>query len=117
MIEFISNLLIPLIVFVIILYGVFKKVDVYDSFLNGAKDSFPMILSMFPCLLAMLLGVNIFVKSNVLGVFLQIIDPFLQMIKIPVEIFYMMIMRPISGSSTLALLNSIYESFGPDGFV
>lgn len=117
MIEFISNLLIPFIVFIIILYGVFKKVDVYDSFLNGAKDSFPMILSMFPCLLAMLLGVNIFVKSNVLGIFLQVLDPFLQWIKVPVEVFYMMLMRPISGSSTLALLNSIYESFGPDGFI
>ena len=59
MVSVISNLIIPLMVLLVILYGLFKKVDIYDAFVDGAKDSFDMIAKIFPCILGMLLGVNI----------------------------------------------------------
>ena len=57
--TYISNLIIPLMVLFIIFYGVKKKVNVYDEFLSGVTESFPMIAKIFPCLLAMMLGINI----------------------------------------------------------
>lgn len=113
----ISNLIIPFLVLFVILYGIIKKVDIYDVFVSGATESFDLILTMFPCLLGMIFGVNIFLKSGVLDFIFQLLEPFFSFLKVPIEIFPMIIMRPISGSSSLAILNNIYESFGPDGLI
>ncbi len=104
----ISNLVIPLVVLFVIIYANIKKVPVYDTFIEGAKESFSMILKLFPCLLAMILAVNIFLKSNIVSELFSFIS------FIPNEILPMIIMRPISGTSSLAILTNIYESFGPD---
>jgi spore maturation protein B len=101
----------------IIIYGVLKKVNVYDEFLNGATESFDMILKIFPCLLAMILGVNIFLKSGVIDLIYNILSPVFNFINIPIQIFPMMIMRPISGTSTLAILNNLFSIYGPDSFI
>lgn len=114
--EFVSNLIIPCMVAIVLIYGGLKKVDVYDSFTEGAKESFPMILTMFPSMLAMVFGVNIFIKSGFLEFCLSFMNPILSFLKVPVEILTISIMRPISGSSALALLNTILETFGPDSF-
>ena len=57
-----SNFILPIIVLFIVFYG-FKKVDIYDSFVDGAKESFDMIFKLFPNLLGMILGINIFINS------------------------------------------------------
>lgn len=113
----ISSYIIPLLVLVIILYAYFKKVDVYDEFIEGSKESFDMVLTMFPCMLAMIFGINIFLKSDILLFLFKIIKPFLSFVGVPFEIMPMAIMRPISGSSTLAILNNILKLYGPDSFI
>lgn len=115
--EFVSNLIIPCMVMVVLLYGIRKKVDVYDSFTQGAKESFPMILTMFPSMLAMVFGVNIFIKSGFLEFCLSFMQSFLSFLRIPIEILTLAMLRPISGSSALALLNTILQNFHPDSFV
>lgn len=115
--QVISNLILPLIVLIVITYGVKKKVDVYDTFTTGAKESFDMIIKLFPTLLAMILGINIFIKSGVLMFLLNQIKPLLNIIKIPIEIVPLALMRPISGSSGIALLNNIFETYGPDNII
>ncbi len=113
----ITSIIIPFMVLYIIIYGVLKKVNVYDEFLNGATESFDMILKIFPCLLAMILGVNIFLKSGVIDLIYNILSPVFNFINIPIQIFPMMIMRPISGTSTLAILNNLFSIYGPDSFI
>ncbi len=107
----ISSLIIPIIVLFVIIYAIIKKVAVYDTFIEGAKESFDMILKLFPCLLAMIFAVNILTKSNIVANLFGFIS------FIPNEILPLIIMRPISGTSSLAILTTIYESFGPDGFI
>lgn len=114
---YITNLIIPFMILYIIIYGVLKKVNVYDEFLNGATESFDMVLKIFPCLLAMILGVNIFLKSGVIDLIYNIFRPMFNFINIPIQIFPMMIMRPISGTSTLAILNNLFSVYGPDSFI
>ena len=113
----ISNLIIPLMVLFIIIYGIKKKVNIYDEFLTGSTESFGMILKIFPCLLAMILGINIFLKSGLVNIIIKILEPFFNLIKIPIQVFPMMIMRPISGTSSLAILNNLFETFGPDSII
>jgi len=117
MLGIISSLIIPLMVLGIVLYGIIKKVNVYDVFIDGAKESFDMVLSMFPNLLAMILGINIFLKSNLLTSLINFINPILQFIKLPYQVLPMALIRPISGSSSLAFLNNIFSEFGPDSFL
>lgn len=113
----ISNLIIPVMVLGIIIYGLLKKVDIYDVFVEGSKESYDMILTMFPCMLAMIFGVNIFIKSGVLEYIFVFFQTILDFLHIPLEIIPMAIMRPISGSSSLAILNTILENYGPDSFI
>ena len=113
----ISNYIIPLVVLFVLIYAMFKKVNMYDVFIDGAKDSFEMVLSMFPNLLAMILGINIFLKSNLLTSLINFINPILQFIKLPYQVLPMALIRPISGSSSLAFLNNIFSEFGPDSFL
>ena len=117
MIAKISALVVPSIIFIILIYGIKKKVNVYDSFLEGAKGSFEIIFNIFPSMLAMILGVNIFINSGLINIIFEILRPLFNFIKIPVEIIPMALMRPISGSSSLALLNNILSSFGPESLV
>jgi len=107
----ISNYIMPLLVLFVIIYAIIKKVDVYDTFIDGAKESFEMILKIFPCLLAMILAVNIFIKSNIIANLFGFIN------FIPNEVLPMILTRPISGTASLAILTNIFESFGPDGFI
>lgn len=101
----------------IILYGFFKKVDVYDTFIEGVKESFSMIINLFPTFIAMILAVNLFTNSGVLDFLLTLIKPVLNIFNIPGEIFPLALVRPISGSASLAYLNTIFAKFGPDSFI
>lgn len=116
MLNLISSLVMPALVLIVVIYGIRKKVDIYDVFCEGATESFSMVLTMFPCLLGMIFGINIFLKSGILNYIFEILSPFFSYLKVPIEIFPMIIMRPISGSSSLAILNNLFETFGPDSF-
>lgn len=115
--KMISSLFIPILVLVVIIYGAYKKVNVYDSFVSGAKEGVPMVSSMFFSLLAMIFGVNIFLKSGVIDYFFDFLKPILVFINIPLEVLPIAIMRPLSGSFGLALLNDMYKVYGPDSFI
>ncbi|MFA5604118.1 MAG: nucleoside recognition domain-containing protein [Bacilli bacterium] len=109
--------MIPLLVFFIVIYAIIKKINVYDAFVEGSAESFQMILTIFPCILAMIFGINIFLESGLLTGFLELIRPILSLLKVPVEIIPMALMRPISGNATLAILNNLLSDFGPDSLI
>ena len=113
----ISNYIIPIIVLIIVLYALKKRVDIYDTFIDGTKESFDMTLKVFPNLLAMVFGVNIFLKSGVLDFISNNLKPIFSYINVQIEILPMAIMRPISGSASLAILNDIFLNYGPDSFI
>ena len=115
--KVISNLFIPIILVFVISYGLFKKTNVYDSFIKGVKDVFPLLLKMFPSLLAMILAINIFTNSGLVEDFFSFLKPILILFNIPFDILPIAVMRPISGSFGLALLNDLYTQYGPDSFI
>ena len=105
-------MIIPIIVLFIILYGFLKKIDVYDTFIEGVKESFSMILNLFPNFIAMILADNLFTNSGVLDFILSPI----KLLKIG-EVIPLALIRPISSSASLAYLNSIFTKYGPDSFM
>ena len=116
-INYISNLILPLLVLFIIIYGYKKNIDIYDAFISGVKESFSMIGNLFPTFIAMILAINLFVDSGFLNSFLSLFKPILNILSIPFEIIPLALIRPISGSASLAYLNNILKNFGPDSFI
>ncbi len=105
-----------MVVFIVV-YGFIKKIDIYDTFIEGVKESFSCILNLFPTFIAMILAVNLFINSGVLDFILSFFSPLFTLIKVPVEILPLALVRPISGSASLAYLNSIFATHGPDSFL
>ena len=100
------------LVVIIILYGLYKKLSIYDVFVDGAKESFSIILTLFPTLLGMVLCINLLVGSGLFDYLFNVI----KISFIPVDIIPLMILRPVSGSSTLAILSNILTKFGADSY-
>ncbi len=113
----ISKIILPIFVVVIIFYGVKKKINVYDTFLEGAKEGLVTTFNIFPAVIAMIFAINIFLDSNVLGFVLKIIEPILGGVTVPLEIVPMALLRPVSGTASLAIMNDIFKNFGPDSFI
>lgn len=111
-----SKIVIPLFVLFVVFYGFFKKVNIYDAFLDGAKEGLQISFSIFPSVIAMVFAINIFLDSNFVSEILGFMEPILRHVNIPLDIMPMAILRPISGTATLAIMNDIFVQFGPDSY-
>ena len=110
---FISKTIIPIITIIVIIYALYKKVDIYNEFLDGVKEGLHLSLEIFPGMFAMIIAVTVLVKSNLITDLTSLIN-----IKLfPKEILPIAILRPISSSSSLMILNSILARYGPDSLV
>lgn len=111
-----SKIILPIIVLSVIIYATIKKSNVYDSFVEGAREGFIIVKDMFPSLLSMIFAVNIFTSSEITTFALSFLKPLLNIINIPFEIIPVAILRPLSGSFGIGLLNNIYNIYGVDSF-
>lgn len=109
----ISQYIIPSITLFVIIYALIKKVDIYNEFLEGVKEGLDLSLSIFPSMFAMIISITVFTKSNLLNdLITHITIPI-----IPKEILPLALLRPVSSSSSLMLLNNILSTAGPDSLV
>lgn len=113
----ISNLILPTIILSIICYGIYKKIDVFDVFCDGVKEGIKTTLHIFPTILAMLVSINVLLKSNIILDLTNSLKPFFNFIKIPVEIIPLAILKPISGSSSLIVMNELLKDYGPESYI
>lgn len=111
--TYISNIILPLITLIVIIYAIKKKVNIYDEFLNGVKEGLKISLDIFPSIFALIISVTVLVKSNILNDLISLINTNL----FPKEILPIAILRPISSSSSMMLLNEILQIHGPDSLV
>lgn len=115
--NLLSKIIIPVFVLSVVLYGFHKKVNLYDSFLVGAKDGLVMTFHIAPAIVAMVFATNLFLNSHFIDFFFRFLHPLFAAIHIPIEILPMALVRPISGTASLAILNNIFVLYGPDSFV
>ena len=102
-----NKYIIPVVVIFIICYAFKKKVDLYDCFIEGAKDGLKTVVNIVPSIFAVIMAVNIFVKSGFLeSVFIYYNS----------DLLTLAVLRPISGNGALAMLANIFEKYGPDSF-
>ena len=113
----ISIVILPLIVLIIILYGYKKKINIYDSFLKGVMDGLKTSVSIFPNIIAMIFAVNLLISSGFIEFIFSFLKPFLSNFGLSTDILSMAFFRPISGNASLAIMNNIFETFGPDSLM
>jgi spore maturation protein B len=115
--EIFSIIILPIIVLSIIIYGYKKKINIYDSFLKGVIEGLKTCLTVFPNLLAMVFAVNILISSGIIETVFSFLNNFLNAFSLSTDILSMSLIRPISGTASLAIMNNIFEVFTPDSIM
>jgi len=112
----ISRYIIPFLLVGIPFYGlIIKKVKVYESFVDGAKEGFDISLKIIPYLVAILVAIGMFRASGAMEQLIYFLTPILNIIGFPPENLPLAIMRPLSGSGSLGLFTDLVNQYGVDG--
>jgi spore maturation protein SpmA len=112
-----SILAIPFLLSFFPLYAAARGVKVYDEFVEGAKEGFGVILKIIPFLVTMLVAIGMFKGAGGIDLLSRLLSPILTPLQFPTDLLPLALMRPLSGSATLALLTDIVHRLGPDNIV
>jgi len=113
-INYISNLAIPIVILIITFYGFHERKNVFDIFLKGAKEGIEVVVKIFPTLIGLFLAIGLLRDSGIIDLVIKIITPVVSLLKIPTEILPLAMLRPISGSASLAVATDIMNQYGVD---
>ncbi len=116
-INIISVVAIPLVLFLFLGWGIVKKVRVYEVFVEGAKDGFNVAVRIIPYLVAMLAAIGIFRASGAMELLTAVLAPVTTLIGMPPEVLPMAFMRPLSGSGSLGIMTELMKVHGPDSLI
>lgn len=109
--------IVPILLVAVLVCAIIRKVNVYDSFVCGAKKSFELSMSVFPCLAATFIMMNVFSASGLNEIVVDFLQPFFQLLGVPREVVNLILLRPFSGSGSLAILSDVYKTYGTDSYV
>lgn len=116
MLSGVSLLFIPVLFSWILMYGLWKHAPVYDLFVEGAKDGLRSALEILPFILAIFIGIESLTSSGAMAFLDQAAGPLFSALGIPEELTSLVLLRPVSGSGSLVLVEEILEEAGPDSF-
>lgn len=117
MITYISTMAMPIIILLIITYGIKEKNKVYDNFLEGAKEGIKIVYDIFPTLIGIFLAVGALRASGIIDLIVKLITPIIEILKIPAQIMPLAMLRPISGSASMAIATDILTKHGVDSTI
>lgn len=109
-----SSVIIPGTIVAILTYALFRRVQVYEEFVKGAKEGFVIAVRIIPYLVAILVAIGMFRASGALDYVVSALRPVLGMIGFPPENLPLALMRPLSGSGSLGLLSDLVNEYGVD---
>lgn len=113
-VNFVSNLAMPLMILMIVTYGLVEKNKVFDDFIEGAKEGIEIVWSILPTLISLFVAIGALRNSGILDIIIRFITPLLNVIHFPSEIMPLAMLRPISGSGSIAVATDIMKNYGVD---
>ncbi|MGG5253746.1 spore maturation protein [Neobacillus sp. SM06] len=99
------------------MYGTFKRVPTYETFVEGGKEGIKIAISIIPFLVGMLVAISVFRASGALEALMNWIRPLTDRFGIPAEIVPLALIRPISGTAALGMTSDLIATHGPDTFI
>ncbi len=113
-IEYLSSVAIPASISLIFIYGLIEKKKVFDIFLDGSKEGIKIVLKIFPSLIGLFVSIGVLRSSGILDLIIKFIFPLTNILNIPSQIMPLALLRPISGSASMAIATDIMKSYGVD---
>ncbi len=108
---------IPILFILIFAYAIFKKVKPYDAFTEGAKSAIPFAVSIFPYLVSIFVLTELFEVSGLSNLIANFLSPLFNILGIPTELTKLVLIKPFSGSGSLAVLSDIFTTYGVDSYL
>ena len=109
--------IVPGIILITVICGIVKKVSVYDSFIDGIKEAVSLTIGLLPYLMSIFILLEVFEVSSVNAYISKYLGFFFELFGIPSELSELIIIRPVSGSGSIGMLEVILEKHGADSYV
>lgn len=116
-ISALSLWMIPVLILFILVYGTYKRVPTYETFVEGGKEGIKITFSIIPFLIGMMVAISIFRASGAMDAVISLIKPVLNVLGVPSEVVPLALIRPISGNAALGMASDLISSYGPDSFI
>lgn len=117
MLDKLGSYILPMMVVGIVVFGLVKKVKVFDCFMTGAKKGLFTVYELLPSITGLVLAVTMLKESGAMDIMSALLSPITSFFKVPDEITPMALLSPISGGGSLTLFESVLKTYGPDSFI
>lgn len=114
---YISDCMIPFVILYLVGYGLIKKVDIFDTFIEGAKDGFMTVYKILPTLVGLMIGVGVLRESGAMESLAGFLSPVVEFLHFPGELLPLFIVKMFSSSAATGLLLDIYKTYGTDSYL
>ena len=112
-----SKYIIPFLIMLAIVVAAVKRVNVYDSFISGTRSAIKLAIDVAPYIISILIVIELFTASGFDRILERILEPVFRVIGIPRELTSLLIIRPLSGSGSIAVLENILTTYGADSYI
>lgn len=116
LLVYLSDYAIPIVIFYIVLMGLFTKCNLFDDFLVGAREGLRIVVDIAPTLIGLMTAIGVMRASGVFDVIIKLIEPLTRLIRFPTEVLPLVIIKLFSSSAATSLLIDIYKQFGADSY-
>ena len=117
MMDIIGEWVLPLMVVSIVIFGLYKKVRVFDCFIEGAKKGLKTVYDLLPTITGLVVAVTMLKQSGGMELIAKAFSPVAALLGVPEDTVPMALLSPISGGGSLSLFESVLKSDGPDSFL
>lgn len=113
---YISDYIIPAIIFYIVMVGLYNNINVFDNFIKGAKEGMRTVVDIIPTLIGLMVGIGVMNTAGLFEMFSELIHPITSLIKFPSALVPLVIIKLFSSSAASSYLINIYKEFGTDSY-
>lgn len=114
---YISDYIIPFVIFYIVGFGLLMKIPVFSEFTKGAEDGFKVVLGILPTLIGLMIAIGILRASGTLDLLAVIIRPVTDILHFPSELVPLVTVKLFSSSAATSLVLDIFKQYGPDSYL
>ncbi len=111
-----SDIIIPLVVFFVVGYGITSGIKVYETFLKGAKDGLRIVVDIMPTLIGLMVAVGILRSSGFFVLLGNVLSPVTERIRLPAQLIPLLVVKMFSSSAATGLVLDIFKESGPDSY-
>lgn len=112
-----SIYILPILFLFVFAYAMRKKINAYDTFVNGAKKSIPLVVDIFPFVATILIAVSLLRTSGITAFFAKFLHPVFNFCGIPPQLTELVLLRPFTGSGSYGILENIFSTYGADSYI